>query len=232
MISILCSSYNATSHIDRYLQYVNEQTLQSFEIIFVDANSTDDTLLKIMDYNFRQGISKKVVQASERIGIYAAWNIAIECSSHDYVMNYNTDDKLYKNSLATYATYARLHPEVDVIYSDSFISNDPEHQHRSSWYGWADANKKENLLAGCCVGPYPLLKKSTIVEAGMFNTSFKISGDYEMWCRLNSKGKKFLKIDEVLGTYYHNPEGVSTQHTQERLNAHLAEDNSIRSTYA
>jgi glycosyltransferase involved in cell wall biosynthesis len=230
MISLLCSTYNASKYLDKYLEYVNNQTLKEFEIIFVDANSSDDTLTKVIEYPFREGIGKKVLGAKHRVGIYEAWNQAIDQSSYDYVMNYNTDDKLFPTTLTTYATYAKLNPEVDVIYSDAFISQDLNHT-PSSWYGWADANKKENLLAGCCVGPFPLLKKSTIVEAGKFNTDFKISGDYEMWLRLNSLGKTFLKIDEPAGVYYHNPEGVSTKHTQERFNEHIAEDNKIREKY-
>ena len=230
MISILCSVYNSSEHLDRYLEYVNEQTLESFEIIFVDANSSDDSLSKIIDYNFREGITKKVMQATERIGIYEAWNQAILHSSHDYVMNYNTDDKLYRTALQTYLTYSRIHPEVDVIYGDSFISKTPDHQ-PNGWYSWADANVKENLLRGCCVGPYPLLKKSTIIEAGLFDPKFAISGDYEMWCRLNSLGKTFLKIEEPVGIYYHNPDGVSTKQSNDRLSAHLVEDNTIRGKY-
>ena len=231
MISVICSVYNSSKYLDRYLDYVNNQTLESFEIIFVDAKSTDDSLEKITKYTFREGIKPLIMTLSERVGIYEAWNIAINHSSYDYVLNYNTDDKLYRTSLATYATYAKLHPEVDILYSDSFISSDLTHT-PSSWYSWRDANVKQNLLHGCCVGPYPLLKKSTIKEAGMFNPKFKISGDYEMWCRLSSMGKVFLKIDEPLGVYYNNPEGMSTQNDQERINQHIAEDNLIRSTYA
>jgi glycosyltransferase involved in cell wall biosynthesis len=231
MITILCSAYNASDHLDRYLDFVNQQTLPKFEIVFVDAKSTDDTLTKIIEYKFRDGISKKVFGASERIGIYEAWNIAIDNSSYEYVMNYNCDDKIFPTSLHTYATYATLNPDVDVIYSDSFIAQSTEYKPHS-WYSWADANVKQNLLNGCCVGPYPLLKKSTIVEAGGFDSTFKISGDYEMWCRLNSLGKTFLKIDELIGVYYLNPEGVSTVHSEERHNTHITEDTKIRTKYA
>jgi glycosyltransferase involved in cell wall biosynthesis len=122
MITLLCSAYNSSTHIDQYLEHVNNQTLREFEIIFVDANSSDDTLQKIKDYQFRVGITKKVFGADQRIGIYEAWNRAIEHSSHDYVMNYNTDDKLFPSALQTMATYASIYPEVDVLYSNSFIS--------------------------------------------------------------------------------------------------------------
>lgn len=231
MITILCSVYNATAYLDAYLRYIDSQTLRNFEVVFVDANSTDDSLKKIAEFKFREGITAKIMSSSTRISIYEAWNEAIKHSSNEYVMNFNCDDKIFPTSLHTYATYSQLFPDVDVIYSDAFISSDPEHT-PSSWYGWADANVKENLLKGCCVGPFPLLKKRTIIEAGLFNTEFTISGDYEMWCRLNSLGKTFLKIDELIGVYFHNPEGASTSRDQERINRHIEQDNKIRSTYA
>jgi glycosyltransferase involved in cell wall biosynthesis len=231
MITLLCSAYNSSTHIDQYLEHVNNQTLREFEIIFVDANSSDDTLQKIKDYQFRVGITKKVFGADQRIGIYEAWNRAIEHSSHDYVMNYNTDDKLFPSALQTMATYASIYPEVDVLYSNSFISRASDHT-PISLYNWRDANVKENLLIGCCCGPYPLLKKKTIIEAGMFNPEFTISGDYEMWCRLNSLGKVFKKVDEAIGVYYANPEGASTSQSSERHQEHVRQDNLIRSTYA
>ena len=231
MITILCSVYNASEYLDQYLEYVNKQTLKNFEIFFVDANSTDNSVKKILSYHFREGISRNVLTANSRIGIYEAWNVAIQNSSHDYVMNFNCDDRLYPTALQTYATYASLNPDADVIYSDSFISNTSDHVPHS-WYNWADANVKENLLRGCCVGPYPLLKKSTIVEAGMFNPEFTISGDYEMWCRLNSLGKTFLKIDEIVGVYFNNPKGASTADDPERHARHCEQDSKIRTTYA
>ena len=231
MITILCSVYNASDYLDKYLDSINSQTLQHFEVVFVDANSTDDSLPKIKNFTFREGISVQIMSASKRIGIYEAWNQAIKHSSNEYVMNYNCDDKIFPTSLHTYALYATIYPDVDVFYSNCFISPTPDHA-PNSWYKWLDANVMKNLIDGCCVGPFPLLKKSTIVEAGMFNPEYIISGDYEMWCRLNSLGKTFLKIDEPIGVYYNNPEGVSTSVDRERQARHLEEDIKIRSTYA
>jgi glycosyltransferase involved in cell wall biosynthesis len=230
MITLLCSAYNSAKHIDQYLEYVNNQTLHKFEIIFVDANSTDNTLDKIRDYQFRVGITKKVFGADKRIGIYEAWNRAIEHSSYDYVMNYNTDDKLFPSALQIMVDYAQKNPDIDVLYSNSYISQTPDHA-PVSFYNWADANVKENLMHGCCCGPYPLLKKSSVVEAGMFDPTFTISGDYELWCRLHALGKTFLKIDEAIGVYYANPEGMSTAQDAKRHQEHIRQDTLIRRTF-
>ena len=125
-----------------------------------------------------------------------------------------------------------LYPHIDVIYSNAIISHDANHNDLKGWYLWADANDIKNLLSGCCLGPFPLLKKSSVIECGMFNPQFTISGDYEMWCRMNSKGCTFKKLDEFLGVYYKNPTGVSTAMTAERHTEQLRQDILIRQTYS
>ena len=232
MISILCSNYNSDGWIDNYLSYLNSQTLEEFEVIFVDASSTDDSLQKIKDFSFREGIKTKIIESKERIGIYAAWNLAIEESSFDYVMNYNTDDRLLPNALSSFYAASKLHPEIDILYSNCLVTDEPTHETIVSYYNWMDAGILSNLLQACCCGPFPLLKKKSIIEAGMFNPSFTISGDYEMWCRMCAQGYKFLKIPDYLGVYYSNPGGISSAPTPERYNEHIRQDTLIRQTYS
>lgn len=231
MISILCSNYNSSEWISNYCNYLNSQLLYSFEVIFVDALSTDDSLQKIKDFTFREGIEVKIIELSSRETVYAAWNIAIEASKHDYVMNYNTDDKLFRGALLTLQAYISQNSAVDVFYSNCFLSNNKEHT-LDNFHNWMDASKKENLLEGCCVGPFPLLKKKTVIDCGMFNPDFWITGDYEMWCRMQSKGAKFYKVDDTMGVYFKNPVGVSTTPNIDRHIEHVRQDNLIREMYA
>ena len=56
----------------------------------------------------------------------------------------------------------------------------------------------------------PMWKRSLHDDAGKFDDTFKSAGDWEMWLRAASKGKKFKKIPNVLGLYYFNPKGIST----------------------
>jgi glycosyltransferase involved in cell wall biosynthesis len=231
MISVICSVYNSSEYLDNYLSYVNNQLLREFEIIFVDAKSTDDSLKKIEEFQFREGISVQILRLEERVPIYEAWNKAILVSSHDYVINFNTDDKLFRTALISYATYAHAAPHIDVFYTAPFISIDANHSQITTWFNYSDANIKENMLAGCHVGPFPLLKKQSIIYAGLFNPSFTISGDYEMWCRLRHYGYTFMKLEESLGVYFQNPKGVSTEPTEERFNENVRQDNLIRDLY-
>ena len=77
-VTVICSNYNSAKWIDGYLRNINNQLLAEFDIIFVDANSTDGSLQTIKDVQFREGINKTVVESEKRITVYEAWNDAIK----------------------------------------------------------------------------------------------------------------------------------------------------------
>jgi hypothetical protein len=56
----------------------------------------------------------------------------------------------------------------------------------------------------------PMWKKEIHEKYGNFNEKYKSAGDWEMWLRAASKGSKFKKINDILGLYYFNPKGIST----------------------
>jgi len=231
MISVICSNHNSDKWIANYCKYINSQHLHTFELVFVDANSSDNSLQYVRDFSFRKGIEVTIIPLQDRVAIYEAWNIGIKAAKYDYVMNFNTDDKLFRSSLLVLSSYLPLHPHVDVFYSNCFVSDDADHSNLINFHNWNNANDITELLKGCCVGPFPLLKKQTVIDVGMFNPAYWISGDYEMWCRMKSKGSVFLKLEESLGVYYRNPEGVSTRPDLDRHVEHVRQDNLIREMY-
>ena len=208
-VSVICSSYNSSEYLEGYCHSLNGQLLPEFEIIFVDAASTDDSLARFREFEFRDGIQVRVIECRERVPVYQAWNLAIEASDSDYCMNFNTDDRLYPAALLTMAAYAGANPEIDVFYPACFVVTDSEHRARGSIYDWPGFSHEE-LLKYCICGPFPLLKREAIVSAGMFDPEYYIVGDYEMWLRMSRAGYRFQKVPEVTGSYYRNPRGLST----------------------
>ena len=88
-ISVITSVYNSSELLHIFLDNVNNQLEEFFEIIFIDANSTDESLSKIKNFNFRNGISVKIIECATRISIYEAWNIGIKHSTTEYITNWN-----------------------------------------------------------------------------------------------------------------------------------------------
>ena len=230
-ITILCSTYNSERWIAGYLDSINSQLLKSFDIIFVDAKSTDSSLQTIKEFSFREGIDKTVIACDNKIPIYEAWNMAIEKATTPYVINVNTDDRIFPAALVTYLSYAETLPDGDVFYGAYQVVDEPSHSHKVA-VKFATPHNHQHLLQDCYCGPFPFLKRQTIVDAGLFNSDFTISGDYEMWLRLSKQGKNFYSIDELIGSYYENPEGMSTNRESAHWQEHLKQDKILRATYA
>ena len=57
---------------------------------------------------------------------------------------------------------------------------------------------------------HPMWHKTMHEKYGLFNEEYKSAGDHEMWLRAVKMGSRFLKINKILGVYYHNPKGLST----------------------
>lgn len=225
-ISVICSVYNSSRWLDVYLNCVNDQFEKEFEIIFVDANSTDSSVSIIENFKFRKGIKYKIIKNSERISIYKAWNIGIKNSAGNYIMNWNTDDLLYPSAIKTYLNYAERYPEIDILYSPCGIVNTQNFDNLIGIRNWPEYSHNL-LLQFCFCGPFPLIKKTTIENCDYFNEKYKSSGDYDMWLKLSKGGFKFKKIPEMIGVFYQRQDSVSVGD----INLAQVEDREIQEKY-
>jgi glycosyltransferase involved in cell wall biosynthesis len=225
-ISIICSVYNASKWLDVYLNAVNSQLEKKFEIIFIDAKSTDDSISIIENHKFREGIKYKIIKNSERISIYKAWNIGVNESSGEYVMNWNTDDLLYPCALTIYSEYVKQNPFIDLFYSPCCIINSQNYDSIIGIRNWPE-HSHELLLKFCYCGPFPLVKKNAIQSVGYFNDKYKSSGDYDMWLKLSKAGFKFKKIPDIIGSFHQRGDSVSVG----GLDLAQAEDKEIQNNY-
>jgi glycosyltransferase involved in cell wall biosynthesis len=226
MISVIVSVYNSEEYLPKYLDYVNQQFLERFEIIFVDANSSDESLKMIRDFKFRDGISVKILPQDSRITIYEAWNIAIQNSTQKYIVNWNTDDILFSSALQTYKSYVKCFPDVDLFYGPCFLSKAQDVNAISNIYMWPSYSHKE-LLSRCICGPFPLVKKSAIEDVGYFSEDYVSSGDYEMWLKLSKSNYMFKRIPEIVGCFFDRPNSVS----QQKIQLAQEEDRRIQKLY-
>ena len=212
-ISIICSNYNSDRWIEEYFEYVNNQTLKNFDIIFIDVKSTDDSLNKIQSYKFRDGIRKIIIEYPERIGVYKTWNIGIRAAETPYVMNYNTDDMLDEEALEIYSKAIEENPDTDIIYGPCGFVNSRNPKEFVGFGNWPEYSH-EIMMQICICGPFPLAKRESLIKAGYFDEDFISSGDYEMWARMSKQGFSFKRIPEVLGSFYFRNDSVHSENKE------------------
>ena len=152
-------------------------------------------------------------------GIYAVWNMAIKMSSGEYITNANLDDRKSVNALERHALELYSNEDVDLVYSNMLVTDTPnETFENNSSEGRCYDNPDfslENLLKQNMPHASPMWGKSIHDKHGFFEEKYRSASDWEMWLRAASAGSKFKKFNDIVGLYYFNPTGMSTDPNNE-----------------
>lgn len=119
--SIIIPTYNAEKVIERCLCSIISQLFQSYEVIIVDGNSTDNTI-SISKESFNGEKIKLFSQKDE--GTYDAMNKGIELSTGEWIYFLGSDDELYDNNVLSSIAKAANQIDANVIYGNALIVND------------------------------------------------------------------------------------------------------------
>lgn len=98
-ISIIVAAFNVEEYIDRCLESLTNQDLDSdeYEIIIVNDGSTDSTLEKLNDWKSK--FENIIVISQKNKGQSAARNTALKQATGDYVFYVDADDYILVNCL-------------------------------------------------------------------------------------------------------------------------------------
>lgn len=234
-ISILTSVYDGDEFIEPFLKDITRQTIfkDKCELILINANSPGKEEKVIKKYMKKFPKNIVYLKLDEDPGIYGTWNKAIELSTGEYLTNANLDDRKAINSLELHARELFLNDDIDLVYADSHITNNPNETFENNTAGDKKYNfpefSFENLKMANLPHNNPMWRKSVHEKAGMFNAKYRSAGDWDMFLRMASKGSKFKKVGQILGLYYFNPTGVSTN--PENFEWKREEEQEIYETY-
>ena len=233
-VSIFCSIFKSGKYIEHYLEDITRQTIfDECELIIVAPNPTDFELEKVNQYKQKYTNIQLIKLASDP-GLYACWNLAIKQARGEYLNNANLDDSKKINSIEVHRDYLDSNPDIDLVYSDSFISLTPnssfeqckeQSEYRYDFPDFSIANLID------CNPPHqsPMYRKNLHKKFGFFDESYKSASDAEFWLRCATGGSKMKKINEVLGVYYFNPSGVSSDSSNETWK--IKEEKRMRDKY-
>jgi glycosyltransferase involved in cell wall biosynthesis len=198
-VTAIISAYYAEEYLEGRLENLLAQKPQPEIIAVCQRDSGEHRAL----VHYEDQGKVKLILTNDIPTIYAAWNMAIEQASGDYITNANSDDRLYPGALAKLAQALDVHKKYAVAYSNidmvAEIGGVPTNR-----YEWAEGGL-ESLLVGCFLGPMPVWRKSLHAQYGLFDAEMHSAGDYEFWLRIAKGGEKFFHVKEVLGAYLDRP---------------------------
>jgi glycosyltransferase involved in cell wall biosynthesis/Tfp pilus assembly protein PilF len=216
LVSVITSLYQGGKFIEHFLENITAQTIFSaIELIIIDANSPENEW-KIIQKYLAKFDNINYIRTEKTIGIYEAWNIGVAQAKGQFLTNANLDDLRRFDCFEKQAEALLLNKDVDLVYQDIFYSltpNLPFEVIEQCGYktDLPEVATKETMLEFNSPHNAPMWRKSLHDKVGLFNTSYRSGGDYELWMRALLQDAKLIKIKDATAVYYNNPTGISTR---------------------
>ena len=215
LVSIIMPSYNCGRFVEETIRSVQAQTYKNWEILFVDDQSTDDTmqiLRSLMEHDKRI----RFFQNPENRGAAVSRNLALREAKGEWIAFLDSDDLWFPEKLER-----QIHFMKDNNYHFSYTARNVIDEHSNTVGRIATGPKHitERLMfwycwVGCLSVMYDAKKVGLIQIADL-----KKNNDYAIWLKVIKKADCYY-LDEILATYRIRKGSISHQSKMKLIRWH------------
>lgn len=187
-VSVIIPAYNCARYIAEAIDSVLAQTYQDFEIIVVDDESTDGTGEVVRRYADRV----RYIRQDNR-GPSGAKNTGIQAARGEYISTLDGDDLWLPQRLEKLVPLLDQQPELGFVYGDCYrIDETPDRiQPRTAFEIHGGARRGWVLERLVMVNFVPsqsvLIRRRALDVVGLFDESYRIGEDWDLWLRLAAR---------------------------------------------
>ena len=194
LISVVLPVYNVAPYLKESLDSILNQTIQDFEIIFIDDCSTDNTIEIATSYHDSR---IKILSKTENKGLIDSLNIGFKAANGKYIARMDGDDISDLCRFEKQLTILENNSEIKVCGSwlQAFGKDDKIIRHKEN-----HEQILVNMMVHCSMSLGAVMLDRVWAEGECFNEEKKHVEDYDFWSRVIWKGKLY-NIQEVLYHY-------------------------------
>jgi hypothetical protein len=234
-VEIITSVYAGRRFIRKFLENITAQTVfDRCELFLLGANSPDEEYESDVIREFQQNHKNiRYETLTHDPGLYNCWNLMIQGSDSNFITNANLDDRLHRESIERHLSLLQNEDDIDVAYcvnyvSESHIDDAEDCPVGLGLFPTAEFSLHE-LSHSNLPHNHPVWRRSLHEKFGYFSSEFVSGSDWEFWLRCAYGGAKMKLINDILGFYYKNPKGISTD--PENMSRNIAEVREIHERY-
>jgi glycosyltransferase involved in cell wall biosynthesis len=193
---IVTPTLNAERYLEDTLRSIWAQAADGIEVdhVLVDGGSTDGTLA------VAERFPTRVVVSTDDQGMYDAINRGLSMVEGDIIGYINADDEIPPGALAAVAQAFRDHPEARWLMGKrEFIDGEGR---AFAWMQPVPFTLRSYLgLGWSCVPQETVwMRRDLYEEVGPFDTSFRNTGDYDMYARCRRVAEPLI-LQRTLGRF-------------------------------
>ncbi len=177
LVSVYIVNHNYGDYLETAIKSVLNQTLASFEIIFIDNGSTDSSRKKIESYYSNKKI-KIVLQ--KNIGLNAANNVALKLAKGKYIIRLDADDFFDKNALEILVSKLEKDQNLGLVFSDYYTVD--QKGNIIEMFRRHDFSEVE-LLDQPAHGACSMVRKEFLLAINGYDESYHCQDGWDLWVR-------------------------------------------------
>ena len=209
-ITLIIPNYNKEKFVLQCLQSCLNQTYKNIEIIFIDNESTDNSLQMVK--NFKETTkSNFIIDVAKNI-YPMCWDECIEKAKQyitgDYYTIIGSDDLIKEDYIENCVAFINL--KQPLCFQSDLLWFSDESILRMTTHRYSDLQEfKKQLLSRCCVHTPTVFYKSDLLDK--FNLKqnpieFSGAGDYDLYCQMADVNILVENCEKWLGYLYRENE--------------------------
>ena len=195
LVSLITVCYNSASTIADTFESVLAQEHRPLEYLIIDGASTDDTMAIAEKYRPRfeaKGIDFRASSEPDD-GLYDAMNKGIRQAQGELIGIVNSDDWYEPDTVATAVEAYAQNPE-NVVYGMLRIYKE-ERLYMLRQY------THHFLHEHICQHPTWFVPRKLYDKYGLFDTQYRVAGDFDLAQRLRQAGVGFTRLEKVMSNF-------------------------------
>lgn len=205
LVSVILPTYNRRHLVTKSIRSVLGQTYRNFELIVVDDGSTDGTQALV------RSIAPSVRYLwQEHQGVAAARNRGLAEARGELIAFQDSDDLWHPEKLAIQVDLLHDQPFVGVVCTAKRVIDENGNVVGGQWKELYSGRVTEALFQSIFVTmPSAIVRRGVVEQLGQFDTSLRISSDYQFWLRA-SLITEFAAIHRPLVDARRSPNGLTS----------------------